>query len=343
MKKHRPYFHSINILYDFFKCREENLFFLKNLDKLNFLGILRQGSLMDKFLDTHPDDSRWGHAFVEGSPGVRLHYVRQGQGQTILFLHGWPGFWYDWRRILSLLHDSPFDRIALDLRGFNQSDKPDLPPQKGYALQNFTEDLHGFCQKLSLSSVILVAYDLGAVVAQKFAQLYPDLIQGLVLLNPPYGGIGSRCFEEKFLQERWYYLFHRVPWSDQLVNYDWVTTHIYINHFYQAWLKQKNSLRPKECEAIIEIFCRSNMFRSSISWFRTQEAWSILQEPPTLKITSPTEILWSDSDPLLPVSWSDRLGEYFQQYSLTLLKDIGHFVPFEAPQAVIQAISRLCP
>jgi pimeloyl-ACP methyl ester carboxylesterase len=59
--------------------------------------------------------------------GVTLHHVRLGRGDPVLLLHGWPGFWYDWRRVLMPLSDVA-DVIAPDLRGFGDSDKPDLPP-----------------------------------------------------------------------------------------------------------------------------------------------------------------------------------------------------------------------
>src|SRR6202007_1758002 len=55
--------------------------------------------------------------------GVRLHYVTNGTGPLILFLHGFPEFWYAWKNQLS---EFGKDRhaVALDMRGFNLSDKP---------------------------------------------------------------------------------------------------------------------------------------------------------------------------------------------------------------------------
>jgi pimeloyl-ACP methyl ester carboxylesterase len=53
-----------------------------------------------RYLDRHPEDSEWGHAYGPGADGVRLHYVRRGRGEPVVLLHGWPGFWYDWRRVV---------------------------------------------------------------------------------------------------------------------------------------------------------------------------------------------------------------------------------------------------
>jgi pimeloyl-ACP methyl ester carboxylesterase len=81
-------------------------------------------------LDRLPDDPAWGNGRVAGSGEVMLHYIRLGVGDTVLLLHGWPGFWYDWRRVLEPLSGFA-DVIAPDFRGFGESDKPDLPPAEG--------------------------------------------------------------------------------------------------------------------------------------------------------------------------------------------------------------------
>jgi hypothetical protein len=56
-----------------------------------------------EMLDRLPNDPAWGHGRVAGSGEVTLHYVRLGIGDPVLLLHGWPGFWYDWRRVLEPL------------------------------------------------------------------------------------------------------------------------------------------------------------------------------------------------------------------------------------------------
>jgi hypothetical protein len=48
----------------------------------------------EEYLDVSPDEPVWGHATANTTDGVRLHYVRRGRGTPVLFLHGWPGFWY---------------------------------------------------------------------------------------------------------------------------------------------------------------------------------------------------------------------------------------------------------
>ncbi len=100
-------------------------------------------------LDRLPDDPAWGHGRVAGSGGVSLHYLRLGQGEPILLLHGWPGFSYDWRRVLVPLSGIA-DVIAPDFRGFGGSDKPDLPPAQGYTREILAEDLIALLDALGI-------------------------------------------------------------------------------------------------------------------------------------------------------------------------------------------------
>ena len=85
----------------------------------------------DDSLDRRPEEAWWGHAFGLGADGVRLHYVRRGRGFPVVLLHGWPGFWYDWRRVLGPLSRGA-DAIAPDFRGFGASDKPAGEPGETY-------------------------------------------------------------------------------------------------------------------------------------------------------------------------------------------------------------------
>ena len=64
------------------------------------------------------------HAYADLKTGVRLHYVREGEGKLILFLHGNPAFWYGWKRQLPFF-SSRYQVVAPDLPGFNLSSKPE--------------------------------------------------------------------------------------------------------------------------------------------------------------------------------------------------------------------------
>jgi len=70
----------------------------------------------------------WNHRRLEAN-GIGIHYVRHGSGASLVLLHGWPEFWYVWRKNIPTVAES-FDVVAPDLRGFGDSDKPDDPPEE---------------------------------------------------------------------------------------------------------------------------------------------------------------------------------------------------------------------
>jgi len=62
-----------------------------------------------------------GYAEVNG---LRLHYASVGQGPLVLFLHGYPSFWYQWKdQMAEMGRDHP--TIGLDMRGYNLSSRPE--------------------------------------------------------------------------------------------------------------------------------------------------------------------------------------------------------------------------
>jgi pimeloyl-ACP methyl ester carboxylesterase len=126
--------------------------------------------------DILPHDAAWGHEMAHDADGLDLHYVRRGHGSpTVLLLHGWPGFWYDWRRVLPRLAQLT-SVIAMDLRGFGASAKPDWPPRSAYSAEAQARNVLALLDQLQLETVLLVGYDVGSRVAQTVAQMEPSRV-----------------------------------------------------------------------------------------------------------------------------------------------------------------------
>jgi pimeloyl-ACP methyl ester carboxylesterase len=106
---------------------------------------------------------------------------------------------------------------------------------------------------------------------------------------------------------------------------------------------KKETLRPKEFEAIVDTYAQPGAVRGSIAWYRAgagsgQMALSYSQNQPS-PIIQPTAVVWGEADPILLSSWADRLEEYFYHLvRVQMLAGIGHFTPFEAPDAIAEAI-----
>ncbi|GAC1474586.1 MAG: alpha/beta hydrolase [Ktedonobacteraceae bacterium] len=297
----------------------------------------------DEMFDLLPEDAAWGHEMARDADGLELHYVRQGTGSpVVLLLHGWPGFWYDWRRMLPRLAQTT-SVIAMDLRGLGGSAKPDWPPREAYSPEAQVRNVLALLDALHIDKVVVVGYDIGGRVATTLARTAPQRVQALVVSSLLYQGVGLRPLEPAAQKERWYQHFHTIAQADQIIGRDRETVRLYLSYFYDHWLGNKQALRPKEFEAIVDTYTRPGAVRGSIAWYRAgagsgQITAASAQEklPP---IEQPTAVVWGELDPVLLAAWTDRLGETFSHLvRVQILPGIGHFAPFEAPDVFVAAI-----
>ena len=121
------------------------------------------------------------HKYAELN-GQRLHYVTAGKGKLIIFLHGFPEFWYEWKNQLAEF-GRDYQAVAPDMRGYNLSSKPGEVEQ--YQVKYLVEDLRALAEKLGHKKFILVAHDWGGAVAWAFAMAHPDRLEKLVIINAP--------------------------------------------------------------------------------------------------------------------------------------------------------------
>lgn len=169
---------------------------------------------------------------------------------------------------------------------------------------------------------------------------YPDYVQKLVLLNPPYNGIGSRRFDPSIQGEFWYQYFHNLTWAGDLIGYNEETVRLYLSHFYQTWTGKKESLREVELNAIIKAYAKDAAVKKSINYYkaRAQAKKPTSFQPIEDKIKQETTVLCGKDDPVMLADWSDNLDLFFENFTLKILPGIGHFVPFEATMGVLDAI-----
>ncbi|MFM7149239.1 MAG: alpha/beta fold hydrolase, partial [Gemmataceae bacterium] len=115
--------------------------------------------------------------------GVKLHHVTAGKGPLCILLHGFPDFHYSWRDQIPALAKH-FKVVALDLRGFNLSDKPD--GVEAYAMEKLTSDVNALLAHFGRDKAIIVGHDWGGAIAWSFAMRHPDKTERLVILNLPH-------------------------------------------------------------------------------------------------------------------------------------------------------------
>lgn len=116
--------------------------------------------------------------------GHRIHYIEEGRGEPILFIHGNSAWSYLWRNILPTVAKETRRRgIALDLLGFGRSDKPNAD----YSVRLHYRIVEGFIERLGLTNLVLVLHDWGGPLGTFYALRHPERIQALAFMETASG------------------------------------------------------------------------------------------------------------------------------------------------------------
>ncbi len=145
--------------------------------------------------------------------GSQIHYVDEGAGDPILFLHGQPTSSYLWRNIIP--HVSTRGRaIALDLIGMGRSDKPDLE----YRFFDHVRYVEGFIEKLGLKNITLVIHDWGSALGFHYARRHADNVKGIAFMEAVLAPFPSwDAFPQNFAETFKAFRTPEVGW-DLIVN-----------------------------------------------------------------------------------------------------------------------------
>jgi epoxide hydrolase 4 len=115
--------------------------------------------------------------------GVKIHYALYGSGPLVVFLHGFPDYWLTWRHQMLALSKS-FRSAALDMRGYNLSDKP--KGVENYNINRLVDDAAAVIADQGEKSAVVVGHDWGGATAWNIAMQRPELVEKLAILNMPH-------------------------------------------------------------------------------------------------------------------------------------------------------------
>jgi pimeloyl-ACP methyl ester carboxylesterase len=123
------------------------------------------------------------HRTVQAN-GINLHFAEQGEGPLVVLCHGFPELWYSWRYQLPALSAAGFHAVAVDMRGYGQSDRPEAIDQ--YTLLHLVGDMVGLLDALGAQQAVIAGHDWGAPVAWHAALLRPDRFRAVISLSVPF-------------------------------------------------------------------------------------------------------------------------------------------------------------
>lgn len=275
----------------------------------------------------------WSHGKV-ATNGIQLHYVTQGEGQLMLLLHGFPEFWYSWRhQILEFARDHKV--VALDLRGYNNSDRPQS--RSAYHMNELVDDVKGAIASLGYDRCILVGHDWGGAIAWYFVYHYPAQVERLIILNLPHPAKfaqGLRTWRQ--LARSWYILFFQLPLLPELwlkANLSWA-----MEQTFRGMAIDKSAFSDADIEVYTKALAKPGAITAALNYYRnllplllSPTDWPMLFQIPTLMI-------WGEADVALGKELTEGTEDYVQDFQIRYILNCSHWVQQEQPQLVNQYI-----
>jgi pimeloyl-ACP methyl ester carboxylesterase len=276
--------------------------------------------------------------------GIRLHYVDAGAGPLMLFVHGFPEFWYAWKNQLEEF-SRDHHAVALDMRGHNLSDKP--ADAKAYRPKHLVADLRNLIDHLGGRPCIVVAHDWGGAAAWNLAAAHPDCIEKLVIINSPHPVTFARELRDNpaQIEASRYMLLLRQARAGRLMaenNYERLAAMLSKYTTDKAWLTEEELDRYREAWAQPgALDCSLNYYRASPLHPATPEepgAAGLALDPEQFKVSVPTLVIWGERDTALLPGLLDGLDELVTDLTIKRIPDGSHWVIHEHPDEVNRLI-----
>ncbi|WUF33120.1 alpha/beta hydrolase [Kribbella sp. NBC_00482] len=160
--------------------------------------------------------------------GARFHVAECGAANDplILFLHGFPEFWWAWRHQLPVVAAAGYRAVAMDLRGYGASDKT----PRGYDPYTAAADVSGVIRSLGATDAVIVGHGWGGFIGWSAAVLTPRQVRGLAAVSAPHPLLLTRSGQTKALTRSAWFQLPILP-ERRLLAQDG----IHIERLLRAW------------------------------------------------------------------------------------------------------------
>lgn len=263
---------------------------------------------------------------------VRLHYVEAGKGPLVLLLHGFPQFWYEWRRQIPTLVEAGFRVVAPDMRGYNLSDKP--PGVRAYRLELLARDVERLILACGERTATVVGHDWGAIVAWIAAMRYPGRVRRLAILNVPHPArfLDGLLSPRQLLRSSYMFFFQIPRLPEGLIR---AGSFALLRSALRRDPVRPGAFTAEDIGRYVEAMARPGALTATLNYYRAllrkpREMWALLG-----RIEVPVLVIWGERDRFL----SRRLAEPPPLWVPNLLRverlpNASHWVAEDRPREV---------
>jgi len=278
-----------------------------------------------------------------GVNGIRLHYVSHGRGPLMLFIHGFPEFWYAWRdQLIEFGRDHR--AVAPDLRGYNLSDKPE--GVEAYRARHPIEDLRQLIERLG-GPAIVVAHDWGGALAWTLAVQHPRLVERLVIVNAPHPVPFARALrsDPEQIAASQYMRLLRDPKAERVLAQDnFRRLAAMLRQFApdSGWPREEDLARYREAWA------QPGALTGGLNYYRASPLYP--RDPANGEAAVPeldaahytvrvsTLVIWGERDAALRPVLLDGLASVVPSLAIERIPEGSHWVIHERPEQVNRLI-----
>jgi epoxide hydrolase 4 len=267
------------------------------------------------------------HHFIQTN-GVNLHYVSQGEGKLMLMLHGFPEFWYSWRhQIPEFAQD--YHVVALDLRGYNDSDKPQ--GLQAYQISELVKDIKGAIAGLGYQDCILVGHDWGGMIAWHFAYTYPEMVEKLIVLNIPHPAkflTGIKSPQQ--LLKSWYIFLFQIPWIPELLLQ--LNNYQAIANTFSNMAIDKTAFTQADLNAYQEAAAKPGALTAMLNYYRSNFlSLFTIKQPKWNDLNISTLTIWGENDAALGKELTYGTEAYVPNWQIKYIPNCSHWIQQEQP------------
>ena len=289
--------------------------------KASFLSLTFALGLFYPSLSTNAADlhERVKHGFAD-SNGVKIHYATLGKGPLVVMIHGFPDYWYPWRHQMKALAED-HQVVAIDMRGYNKSDKPKGVEQ--YDMKLLIGDVLAVVKHFKREKATIVGHDWGGAVAWGVAMAAPEVCEKLIILNLPHmRGLARELANNPQQQKNSAYArAFQLPGAHLALTAKGLS----------RWVKD-----PKARARYVEAFKRSD-FEAMLNYYKQNYPRKPYKEDksPVVPVKMPVLMFHGLNDTaLLPGALNDTWKWLEKDLTLVTIPGAGHFVQQDAANQV---------
>jgi len=269
----------------------------------------------------------------------------------MMFLHGFPEFWYEWKAQLREFSKDHFV-VAPDMRGYNLSEKP--AELDAYRVPALLEDIRGLADHFrGGKKFVLVAHDWGGALAWGFAIAHPEYLEKLVIINAPHPAIFRELLEKDPGQQAasQYMPMFRSPQAEEFLAAN--EYGVLVQNVLEPLLKSGAMTETDKAE-YVKAWSQPGALTGGLNYYRANHSGppvpaemekiigaSGMPIPPELaqmKVRVPTLVIWGEQDVALTVKNLDGLENFVPELTVKRIADASHWVVHEKTAEVNEYI-----